>query len=99
MSGVDRTGISKGKEEQGMSDGRGGQAHEPATIALFDDETAEEKIRRVWHEDRWFFSVIDVVGLLTGSERPRKYWNDLKRKLKEDEGFGELSAGVGQLKM
>lgn len=81
-----------------MSDTRG-QAHEPAAITLFDDETAEQAIRRAWHEDRWFFSVIDVVGLLTGTERPRKYWNDLKRKLKEDEGFGELSDSIGQLKM
>jgi len=72
---------------------------EPPAISLFDDETADKTIRRVWHEDRWFFSVVDVVGALTGSERPRKYWNDLKRKLAEEEGFTELSAKIGQLKM
>jgi len=66
---------------------------EPASIALFDDETAEKSIRRVLHEGRWFFSVIDVVGVLTGSERPRKYWNDLKRRLGEEE---ETSAALSQ---
>lgn len=44
-----------------------------ATIALF-EERAETAIRRVWHEGRWFFSVIDVVGVLTDSASPRKYW-------------------------
>jgi len=43
--------------------------------------------------------VIDVVGVLTESERPRKYWNDLKRRLSEEEGFSEVSAKIGQLKM
>ena len=36
-----------------------------ADLAIFDDEQAEERIRRVWHEGRWFFSVIDVIGFLT----------------------------------
>lgn len=61
------------------------------------DEQAEAQIRRVWHEGRWFFSVIDVIGLLTDSPRPRKYWSDLKVNL-ASEG-SEVSARVGQLKM
>ena len=57
------------------------------------------KIRTVWDEDRekWFFSVVDVVEVLTDSPRPRKYWNALKTKL-EAEG-SELSQNVGQLKL
>jgi GIY-YIG catalytic domain len=89
---------SKEKGERCMSDERE-QAHESAAVALFDDETAEKTVRRVWHEDRWFFSVIDVVGLLTGSDRPRKYWDDLKRKLKEDERFRDVCANCRQLKL
>jgi prophage antirepressor-like protein len=50
------------------------------------------------HKNEWWFSIIDVVGTLTGSERPRKYWNDLKKKLSE-EGYDELSEKIGQLKM
>lgn len=45
-----------------------------------------KKIRRTWFNDEWWFSVVDVVEVLTGSDRPRKYWSDLKVKLKE-EGF------------
>ena len=55
------------------------------------------KIRRVWHNEQWFFSVIDVIQAITDSGRPRKYWSDLKKKL-TDEGF-ELSDKIGQLKV
>jgi len=47
------------------------------SVALFQEKT----VRRVWFEDRWFFSVIDVIAILTDSDRPRKYWSDLKTKL------------------
>mgnify|MGYP001587081180 CR=1 FL=1 len=58
-----------------------------------------KKIRKIWDEkfEKWYFSVVDVVEALSQSDRPRKYWDDLKRRLK-DEG-SELSAKIGQLKM
>lgn len=64
-------------------------------IALFGDQT----IRRHWDDKKelWYFSVIDVIGALTNSSRPRKYWDDLKRRL-EQEG-SQLSDKIGQLKM
>lgn len=55
------------------------------------------KIRRVWHDDQWYFSVVDVVGILTDSSIPRRYWSDLKIKL-EEEGF-ELYEKIVQLKI
>lgn len=57
------------------------------------------KVRKVWHkqEQEWYFSIVDVCQVLTNSERPRKYWDDLKRKLK-DEG-SQLSEDIGQLKL
>lgn len=60
----------------------------------------KKKIRSVWNEEeqKWYFSVIDVIGVLTESSRPRKYWSDLKKKL-VDEGFNQLSAKIGQLKL
>lgn len=74
-------------------------SHDPADMALtLIEEQAEERIRRTWHEDRWFFSVIDLIGLLTDSARPRKYWADMKQRI-TDEGFLEVSAKCGQLKM
>ena len=51
------------------------------------DEQAAGTIRRVFHEGRWFFSVIDVVGLLSGTQRPRKYWSDLISKTGAGRGF------------
>ena len=59
----------------------------------------EKKIRTQWNanEEDWYFSVVDVIEILSNSSQPRKYWNDLKRKLK-NEG-SELSEEIGQLKM
>jgi DNA-damage-inducible protein D len=67
------------------------------TLALF-EERAGAAVRRAWHDGRWFFSVIDVVGLLTDAPKPRQYWYDMKRYV-HDEGFRELSAKIRQLKM
>jgi hypothetical protein len=55
------------------------------------------KIRRVWHNDQWYFAIVDIIQILTESGRPRKYWSDLKKKLVA-EGF-ELSDKIGQLKV
>ena len=57
------------------------------------------KIRRVWDakKSRWYFSVVDVVAVLAQNDRPRKYWDDLKRKLKQE--GSQLSEKIGQLKM
>ena len=57
------------------------------------------EIRSVWDSQKedYYFSVIDVITILTNSERPRKYWNDLKLKLKKE--GSQLSEEIGQLKM
>lgn len=59
----------------------------------------EDQIRTVWveEEQQWYFSVVDTVAVLSGSSQPRKYWNDLKTKLKHE--GSELSEKIGQLKM
>jgi len=54
-------------------------------------------IRRIWFNDEWWFSVIDIIAALTESGRARKYWTDLKNKLR-DEGF-EVSEKIGQFKL
>lgn len=63
-------------------------------VALFEGK----QIRKVFQGNEWWFSVVDVIEVLTGSARPRKYWNDLKKKLLE-EGYFQLSEKIGQLKM
>ena len=57
-----------------------------------------KEIRKEWHNEQWYFSIIDVIEALTETERPRKYWNDLKKKL-TTEGYNETSEKIGQLKM
>lgn len=68
-------------------------------ILPFDDGSAGRLIRRVWHEGRWYFSVVDVIAVLTDSDIPRRYWSDLKRKLHDDEGFSQLYEKIVQLKL
>ena len=80
-----------------MSDERK-RSQESAAIALFDDETAEKTIRRVWHDNRWFFSVIDEVDVLTDSANPSEYWRVLESRLK-DEGGDEVATKCNGLKM
>ena len=57
-----------------------------------------QEIRKIWDDEheKWYFSVVDVVAVLAQTERPRKYWDDLKRKIKEE--GGQLSEKIGQLK-
>ena len=64
-------------------------------IKLFETK----QVRSVWDSEveKWYFSVIDVIEALTGTDRPRKYWSDLKAKLKKE--GSELSEKIGQLRM
>ena len=58
-------------------------------------------IRSIWDNEKeeWYFSVVDVVGVLAESANPRRYWSDLKRKLLEEEGADQLYEKIVQLKM
>ena len=67
---------------------------EETKIALFKGK----QVRRLIFNNEWWFSVIDVVEVLTGTDRQRKYWNDLKVKLVK-EGYVELSEKIGRLKL
>ena len=66
-----------------------------STIKLFETK----KVRSVWDEEReaWYFSIVDVVGVLTDSPSPRKYWSVLKTRLKKE--GSELATNCSQLKM
>ena len=56
------------------------------------------KIRRTWHDEQWYFSVVDVVGILTDSTDPKDYWYRLKKRESESSGI-ELSTICRQLKL
>lgn len=63
-------------------------------MAIFD----QARIRHIWHADELWFSVIDVITVLTESATARKYWNTLKTRLAA-EGAGEVSSKCRQLKL
>lgn len=44
----------------------------------------DRKIRRVWHDDEWYFSIVDVISVLTDSVKPTAYWRKLKQRLKKE---------------
>ena len=72
------------------------EVNDNSSIQLFEDQ----KIRTAWdaEKEEWYFSIIDVISVLTGTANPRRYWSDLKRKLKA-EGANELYEKIVQLKM
>lgn len=59
----------------------------------------EKEVRSVWDskEEEYYFSVVDVIGTLTESENPRKYWSVLKTRLKKE--GSEVTTNCSQLKM
>ncbi len=63
-------------------------------IAVF----GNKKIRNIFYKDELWFSVVDIIEVLTVSTIPRRYWADLKRKL-INEGFNELYEKIVQLKV
>ena len=55
-------------------------------------------IRRTWHEEQWYFSVVDIIGALTDSDNPRNYWSMMKRRERK-ESETQLSSLCVQLKL
>ena len=63
-------------------------------LVLFENS----KIRRKEYNGEWYYSIIDIIGILSESKRPRKYLDDLKKKLETEENF-EVSEKIGRLKL
>ncbi len=65
------------------------------TIKIFEDR----KVRTLWdvEKEKWYFSIVDVIGILTESPNPRKYWSVLKTRLKAE--GSQLATNCSQLKM
>ena len=63
-------------------------------LALFE----EKQIRKIWKDEKWYFSIIDVIYALTDSKKPRDYWYRMKQRVSEEEQI-ELSIICRQLKL
>ena len=70
------------------------EINELKELVLFENK----KIRRQEYNGEWYYSIVDVIEILSQSSRPRKYWDDLKKKLENMENF-EVPAKIGHLKM
>src|SRR6202158_4370409 len=68
---------------------------QPSKIAIF----KWKQIRKTIHRGEWYFSIIDIVEVLTESPNPRRYWSNLKIQLAENEGFIQLYSKTVQLKL
>lgn len=66
-------------------------------IKIFENK----EVRSIWdiEKEEWYFSVVDVVGVLKESSNSRRYWSDLKQKIKDEEGGIEVYEKIVQLKM
>ena len=66
-----------------------------STLKIFEDK----QVRSSWDEaqERWYFSIVDVIAILTESPNPRKYWSVLKTRLKAE--GSQLATNCSQLKM
>ena len=63
------------------------------SLIPFEDKT----IRKVWHEEEWFFNVGDIISVLTDSKNPSAYWRKLKERLLS-EGANEVVTNCHRLK-
>jgi len=55
-------------------------------------------IRKIWYQGEWWYSLVDIMAFIVGSNRARKYWYDLKKRIIEEEGYSQLSEKIGQLR-
>jgi len=77
-------------------DNQPGQIEQSSSkIAIF----RGKEIRKAIYQDEWYFSITDIIEVLTGSANPRRYWSDLKSKLIKNEGFSQLYEKIVQLKL
>lgn len=78
------------------------ESQEPGTDLVADGTTEMvafkgKQIRRVCHDGEWMFSIVDVIAAVTDTDRPSKYWSDLKAKMDREEGFKDISDNIGNL--
>jgi DNA-damage-inducible protein D len=58
----------------------------------------ENQIRRVWHNEEWYFNIVDIISVLTNSVNPRMYWAKLKERMAKIEGASETLTICQRLK-
>jgi hypothetical protein len=67
----------------------------PNKLVVFEDK----KIRRIFHNGEWYYSIVDIVRVLTKSSDPSRYWTELRNQIVDTEGFFQLFGKIEQLKL
>lgn len=86
------------QNDQDERDGRDERDEQGGPVAPFIPDAGGRVIRRQWHAGAWWFSIVDVIAILTESDAPNQYWRDMKRRM-TGEGWAETQANCLQLKM
>lgn len=71
-------------------------------VVIYEEELCrglDKHIRRIFYKGEWYFSITDIIGVLTNSSNSRRYWSDLKIQLSKNEGFTQLYEKIVQLKL
>ena len=92
---IDRYAEITKEENQGQEGSKDILAEGECQMALFKGK----EIRQVFHDNEWFFSIVDVIEAVTESKNPSRYWSELKSQLTENEDFSELFENIEKLKM
>lgn len=56
-------------------------------------------VRRIWHQEEWYYAIVDIIAFLTESKDPGGYWRNTKKRLLVDEGAGQALNQIVQLKL
>ena len=94
-------GSAETRQPRGVASVKKNNNSKTPTVTEGELEITEFKgkgIRKILRGDEWYFSVVDVIEAIVETDRPSKYWNDLKKRMAK-EGYDELSENIGQLKM
>lgn len=67
---------------------------ENSELSLFD----KKQLRRIWHKGEWYYSITDVIGILTDSKHPSSYWTTIKNRIK-NEGFQETLGQIESVRL
>jgi DNA-damage-inducible protein D len=73
-------------------------AKQPKDLIPFEGSNGTKNVRRIWHSEEWYYSIIDLVAVLTDAPEPRKYWNQVKARA-NIEGFETTLKEVVQLRL
>lgn len=75
------------------------QTYQPALFEELITEDYGHKVRRRWYQDRWWFSILDIIAIAADTTAPGKYWYALKQRMEKEQGFQSTLAQIEVLRI